>query len=44
MIFMVKLYRGVCFGYDFHTPKHTPSTFVRGGICLPVTPGEKVRY
>ena len=29
---------GVCFGYEFHTPKHVPSIFVDGGICLPVTP------
>ena len=28
---------GVCFGYEFCMPKHTPSIFVRGGIFLPVT-------
>ena len=29
---------GVCFGYIFHMPRHTPGIFVPGGICLPVTP------
>ena len=38
MIFIAKLYRRYVFGYDFRTLKHTPDTFVRGGICLPVTP------
>ena len=38
MIFVVK-FRGVCFGYEFCMPKDTPGIFVRGGICLSVTPG-----
>ena len=37
--FYSEIILGVCFGYDSRMPKHTPGIFVRGGICLPVTPG-----
>ena len=36
--FCSKTVPGVCFGYGFCMSKHTPGIFVRGGICLPVTP------
>ena len=39
--FRSKIVLGVCFACDFRTPKHTPDIFVRGLICLPVTPGNK---
>ena len=35
---------GVCFGYKFHVPKHTPGIFVHSGIYLPVTPGNRSTY